>query len=366
MVEDLCDDLREHAASTRNANTSRAPRPSKTNSNCPRPAQGIADFGRRDTFPFEERTFLARAVKALVADDIDGAKPILSRHRGSVWIGKGESQAQWGLVEAGLRLVEGCDDADRQLTENARSLDALVGHYAASLRDIDRLQREFEQAVGDYIPFDGALTDAVDHCRKRYAKLAEKVQSLFTKSLETAGWPCRAACRTPTCSTRLWTRCSARAGAEWPSSWSMRSATNSASPCTGSSPRRSRRKSGRPARNCRPSRPSAWRPCSPGAAPGCGSSKDGDGFGVTLDGAQDRVGHQPHGGPAGPLWRPVRGGARWTPSSGPRTSCRTAVELLVLRTTDIDSHLENTPSGTLATLNLIHQSLRRSVWRSTS
>ena len=59
----------------------------------------------------------------------------------------------------------------------------------ASLREIDRLQREFEQAVGDYIPFDGSLFDAVDHCRKRYAKLAEKVQALFTKSLETTGWP---------------------------------------------------------------------------------------------------------------------------------------------------------------------------------
>ena len=43
-----------------------------------------------------------------MADDIDGAKNVVSRHRGSVWIGKGESQAQWGLApRRGLRLVEG-------------------------------------------------------------------------------------------------------------------------------------------------------------------------------------------------------------------------------------------------------------------
>ena len=93
------------------------------------------------------------------------------------------------LSKSGLRLVEGCDDADRQLADNSRSLDALIAHYVASLRDVDRLQREFEQAVGDYVSIDACLSDAVDHCRRRYAKLAEKVQSLFTKHLETAGWP---------------------------------------------------------------------------------------------------------------------------------------------------------------------------------
>src|SRR5262249_9026178 len=56
-------------------------------------------------------------------------------------------------------------------------------------REVDRLQREFEQAVGDYIPKDFSLSEAVDHCRRRYAKLAEKVQSLFTKHLEASGWP---------------------------------------------------------------------------------------------------------------------------------------------------------------------------------
>ena len=150
---------------------------------------GVIDLGVRSTFPFEERTFLSSAVKALVADDIDAAKSLLAAHGGSVWTGKGESQAQWGLVEAGLRLIETCEDAERQLAENARSLDALIEHYAASLREADRLQREFEQAVGDYIPVDGSLSEAVEHCRKRYAKLAEKVQSVFTKHLESAGWP---------------------------------------------------------------------------------------------------------------------------------------------------------------------------------
>ena len=187
LVEYLCDTLRS-GATTRSEYIARAEAVEddlKLAENC----AGIVSLGNRDTFPFEERTFLGAAVKALVTDNIDGTREIVSRHGGSVWIGKGESQVRWGLVEAGLHLLEACEDADRQLAENSRSFEALIGHYAASLCDADRLQREFEQAVGDYIPIDASLSDAVDHCRRRYAKLLEKVQSLFIKHLEIAGWP---------------------------------------------------------------------------------------------------------------------------------------------------------------------------------
>ena len=114
-------------------------------------------FGVRDTFPFEERTILAASLRALEADRLDDIRGILDRHRGSVWIGKGESQAQWGLVEAALRLVECCDDADRQLADHARGLDALIGYYVSSLCEVDRRQREFEQSIGDLVSPDAAM-----------------------------------------------------------------------------------------------------------------------------------------------------------------------------------------------------------------
>ena len=54
---------------------------------------------------------------------------------------------------------------------------------------MDRLQREFEQAVGDYIPTTASMSDAVDHCRRRYAKLAEKVQRFSPGISRPTGWP---------------------------------------------------------------------------------------------------------------------------------------------------------------------------------
>ena len=67
----------------------------------------MADLGERDTFPFEERTFLQRAMEALDEDN-DKGKAILGRHSESVWTGKGESHTQWDLIRSAFSLVESC------------------------------------------------------------------------------------------------------------------------------------------------------------------------------------------------------------------------------------------------------------------
>ncbi|MEL4247440.1 PglZ domain-containing protein [Shewanella xiamenensis] len=152
---------------------------------------GIVDLGDRDTFPFEERTFLHQAMDALQRDNTDTVRHILSRHAQSVWTGKGESQAQWDLLRSSLALVEACQDNERLLADHSRSMDALVAFYIAQFREVDRLHREFEQAVSDY---DWQDTQSLMHplqqqVRKQYGRLIEKLQLLFTKHLQSSGWP---------------------------------------------------------------------------------------------------------------------------------------------------------------------------------
>lgn len=149
----------------------------------------IEDLGERDTFPFEERTFLRVAIKGIIADETDATRHTLARQKNSVWVGKGESQAQWELVRAGLNLVEACDDFDRQLPNHVRSQAELIDFYLGSLREADRLQREFEQAAGDYLDHHGLLHEVIKHARMRYRGLTEKVQSAFIKHIEASGWP---------------------------------------------------------------------------------------------------------------------------------------------------------------------------------
>lgn len=149
----------------------------------------LEDLGERDTFPFEERTFLRTAIKGIVTDDTDATRRVLMRHKGSVWLGMGESQTQWELVRSGLSLVEACDDFERQLPDHARSQADLIDFYLNSLREADRLQREFEQAAGDFLDSHGLMHEVISQARARYRRLAEKVQVLFVKHIETSGWP---------------------------------------------------------------------------------------------------------------------------------------------------------------------------------
>jgi hypothetical protein len=149
----------------------------------------IEDLGERDTFPFEERTFLRTAIKGIVTGETDATRRVLTRQKSSVWLGKGESQAQWDLIRAGLSLVEACDDFERQLPEHARSQAELIDFYLGSLREADRLQREFEQAAGDFLDQHGLMHEVIGQARARYRRLAEKVQGVFVKHVESSGWP---------------------------------------------------------------------------------------------------------------------------------------------------------------------------------
>ena len=149
----------------------------------------IENLGQRDTFCFEERSFFAKAVDALKRDAVDQVREILDRHSNSVWIGKGESQAQWQLLRTALSLIEACEDVDRQLTDHTKSQQALIDFYIASLREVDRLQREFEQSAPDWLLSTDAIQEIVETAQKAYQKLTERVQGVFTKHLETSGWP---------------------------------------------------------------------------------------------------------------------------------------------------------------------------------
>lgn len=187
LVEALCDALRSDPR-TRTIYVERAGG-IENEFELPHHCRGIADLGIRDTFQFEERTVLERALTALQSDELDKIRAIIERQRFSVWIESGESQAQWGLVEAALRLVESCDDCERQLGSRVSNLDSLIDWYVVGLREVDTRQREFETAVIDNVSVDDAMADVVEHARARYGRLIAKVSPLFTRHLETAGWP---------------------------------------------------------------------------------------------------------------------------------------------------------------------------------
>lgn len=189
LIEDLCDRIRNDRR-TQSIYIDRAEEIEKE-LDLVNLFEGWPDLGDRDTFPFEERTFLNRAIQAILRDDITQVRNIFERHQQSVWTGKGETRAQWDLIRSATELLQTCDDMERLLSENARNLEELVSFYISQLREVDRLHREFEQAVSDYDWQDtrGVMTPVKSQIRKQYGKLVEKVQLIFTRHVEQRGWP---------------------------------------------------------------------------------------------------------------------------------------------------------------------------------
>jgi len=151
--------------------------------------EAVYDLGVRDTFPFEERTFLQLAINAIDADDVETLNEILSRHKQSVWSNRGENATQWDLLATAKSLIESCSDLLHQLPEHSANQAALIDFYLGNLREADRLQREFEQAISDYYDEHGLLTPVINKARNQYRQLAEKVEILFTRQLADTGWP---------------------------------------------------------------------------------------------------------------------------------------------------------------------------------
>lgn len=187
IIENLCDGLRQDLR--KQEEYIQYAEQIERDLNLEQVCQSVDDLGARDTFPFEERTFLQVAIKAIEGNDLEILNEILSQRKASIWSNRGENETQWDLVAAAKSLIESCNDLLRELPEHSASQAALLDYYLTSLREADRLQREFEQAVTDYWDAQGLLTPVIDKARQEYRKLAEKVQILFTKQLADTGWP---------------------------------------------------------------------------------------------------------------------------------------------------------------------------------
>ena len=56
------------------------------------------------------------------------------------------------------------------------------------MREIDRLQREFEQIVGEYLNADSSIEEVIQYARSSYSNGLKRLK-FFTNHLEHSGWP---------------------------------------------------------------------------------------------------------------------------------------------------------------------------------
>ena len=187
IIEELGDNLRKHI-DYRNLYIERA-ESIEAELNLESVCAHILNLGIRDTFPFEEKCFLNQAIKSLISGDGDRTRQVIKDHAQSIWSAKSDSQVDWELIKSAQRLIETCDDLERELTTHSKSQANLIEFYQTSLRKADQFHREFEQAVNDCTLLAESIDDAIALTRKTYRQLVEAVQFKFTAFVDTLGWP---------------------------------------------------------------------------------------------------------------------------------------------------------------------------------
>jgi len=151
---------------------------------------GISKLGQRDTFAFEERVYLKVFVDAVFAADYEAAGRIAKHRARSIWVRhRGERQQLWTVADRALQLLVAAEDLMPEIKAADDKTDPIFELYCARFRRIDRLHRDFEQAVADaYGEFD-VLEKLVEKARKQYFKAAESLQTRFLEAVQEEGWP---------------------------------------------------------------------------------------------------------------------------------------------------------------------------------
>jgi hypothetical protein len=150
----------------------------------------IKDFGDRDTFAFEERAYLKHFAETALEDEIIKAQEIYEIHRHSIWVAGGGRASDWDLAGRSLELLKTIDDFKREHASFPDKLEALVDVYLKTGRVIDTLHREFHQA------WEQLEDDPSEEIRKlaervddRYNELVSIRVFAFTTAVSKQNWP---------------------------------------------------------------------------------------------------------------------------------------------------------------------------------
>jgi PglZ domain-containing protein len=151
--------------------------------------RGIEDLGERDTFAFEERSFLRQYVQSLLARDLGHASEIAVRRRDSVWVRHTDRGMLWTVAERARELLVSADDIERDLGNYSRTPDELISFYTSRGYRLDQAQRELEKAIADAYGEIEGLEELIDLAGTRFLAVSETQQRRFIDGITKVGWP---------------------------------------------------------------------------------------------------------------------------------------------------------------------------------
>ncbi|MEA2083912.1 MAG: PglZ domain-containing protein [Thermodesulfobacteriota bacterium] len=152
--------------------------------------QAIDDFGQRDTFAFEERTFVKRFSEAILAWKYGEASEILKSRKHSIWVRQTtERQAIWTVADWASQLIIQTGDIRDDVNKVGNNLTGIFHFYTDQFRQIDLLHRNMERAISDTLGEMENLEQLIDTARAQYLEVAEALQAKFIDGVTEEGWP---------------------------------------------------------------------------------------------------------------------------------------------------------------------------------
>ena len=187
VVNHLCHELRDHTSSqeTYIAEAERVAKSLDLEQAC----RGIEDLGERDTFAFEERSFLRRFEQALTTGDRTRSCDILGQRKASLWANHESRQSLWRIAELAHELCTLADELDPELSKLAADPEPLINFYTEKFKRLDTLHRELEQAVADVFGVSEEVDGIVAQARDAFKKRALTLQKSFLEAVQNEGWP---------------------------------------------------------------------------------------------------------------------------------------------------------------------------------
>ena len=150
----------------------------------------IEEFGEIATFAFEDDALLKRHARDVLSKKVATGEGLSEPQKHSLWLQhSAERQLLWTIFERALKVLNSVDDRMDKLKNVGKSITDLFVFYCDSMRHTERLHRNFEQAVIDACGDLGIVDELVRVVRNRYLELAEKLQASFVKGVEEDGWP---------------------------------------------------------------------------------------------------------------------------------------------------------------------------------
>lgn len=147
------------------------------------------DPGGRDTFPFEERRLLGRAVGLVVNGDPASARTVIENRKRSIWRRDPQRSPAWTALERAAAVIESAAAVSKGLT-GKENLSVLLDAYTDvdGWWRLDRASRLFETALTACTD-DDVIAPVVDLCRRRYREAVTALQDAFLAAVQAEGWP---------------------------------------------------------------------------------------------------------------------------------------------------------------------------------